>query len=78
MHMIKVAVIGLAFIGLHFTKIEAPTNMQKGAFETAAGYSTHVDNNPSTPQQSGFVGQSTFPAQSSPQYPTNYATSGAV
>ncbi|KAI8385768.1 COPI associated protein-domain-containing protein [Blakeslea trispora] len=68
-----VAAIGIAYVVLHFLKtIEAPSNMQKRAFEDAVGYSAQTDS--SDAQQSTFVGQGNNPTYQ----PTNYANPGTV
>ena len=62
------AATGIAYIVLHFLKsIEAPSNMQKRAFEETVGYSTHL--NDSDSPQSTFVGQGNNPTYQ----PTNDA-----
>ncbi|KAI8378662.1 COPI associated protein-domain-containing protein [Choanephora cucurbitarum] len=68
-----VAASGIAYVVLHFLKsIEAPSNMQKRAFEEAVGYSTQL-NDSDTPQ-STFVGQGNNPTYQ----PTNYANPSPV
>jgi hypothetical protein len=75
---VKVAVFGVAYIALHFFKnIEAPSNMQKRAYEDAIGYSTQVNDNPSPNFQTG--GGYPQPGGGQPTYPSaNYANPGAV
>ncbi|KAG2211771.1 hypothetical protein INT46_003711 [Mucor plumbeus] len=75
---IIVAVFGVAYIALHFFKnIEAPSNMQKRAYEDAIGYSTQVNDNPSPNFQAG--GGYPQPGGGQPTYPSaNYANPGAV
>ncbi|GAA5812641.1 hypothetical protein MFLAVUS_006098 [Mucor flavus] len=77
---IIVLVAGVAYLVLQFTHIEAPTNMQKRAYEDAVGYSTQI-NDQASPHAGGF-GQSSYPQPGSgnpQQYPAaNYASSGAV
>ncbi|KAI7890193.1 COPI associated protein-domain-containing protein [Mucor mucedo] len=76
---IIVLVIGVGFVVLQFTHIEAPSNMQKRAYEDAVGYSTQIGDGTS-PTGAGF-GQDSFSPTSAgnPQYPTaNYASPGAV
>lgn len=66
---------GVAFIVLHFTKVEAPSNMQKRAYEDAVGYSTQVHD---TPHHVGGGGGG-FGQNNETQYPpANYASPGAV
>ncbi|KAG2199081.1 hypothetical protein INT47_005085 [Mucor saturninus] len=76
---IIVLVIGVGFVVLQFTHIEAPSNMQKRAYEDAVGYSTQIGDGTS-PTGAGY-GQDSFSPTSAgnPQYPTaNYASPGAV
>jgi hypothetical protein len=79
-------VFGVAFVALQFTKVEAPSNMQKRAYEDAVGYSTQV-NDGSSPHYGGqsgggFSGGGSYPQTTegaNPQYPpANYANPGAV
>lgn len=68
--------IGVAFVVLHFTHIEAPSNMQKRAYEDAVGYSTQANDAPS-PQYGQSGGG--FAQGGNPQYPSaNYANPGTV
>ncbi|KAI8075906.1 COPI associated protein-domain-containing protein [Gilbertella persicaria] len=68
-----VAAIGIAYVVLHFLKtIEAPSNMQKRAFEDAVGYSSPTDD--ATTHQSTFVGQNNNPTYQ----PSNYANPTAT
>jgi hypothetical protein len=70
-------VFGLAFVVLHFLKnIEAPSNMQKRAYEDAVGYSTQVnDTNPSPNFQQDSYSQ---PGGNPTYQPSNYQSPGAV
>ncbi|KAG1089055.1 hypothetical protein G6F42_020083 [Rhizopus arrhizus] len=75
---IIVLAFGVGYIVLHFFKnIEAPSNMQKRAYEDAVGYSTQVNDTPSPNFQSGGYPQPGVGGQ--PTYPSaNYANPGAV
>jgi hypothetical protein len=73
-------VFGVAYIVLHFTRIEAPSNMQKRAFEDAIGYSNQGSDSPSPGFPQSPYAQNTFPQPgATPTYPpTNYTGPGAV
>ncbi|KAF1798748.1 hypothetical protein FB192DRAFT_1288428 [Mucor lusitanicus] len=74
----KVLAFGVIYIVLHFFRnIDAPSNMQKRAYEDAVGYSTQVNDTPSPNFQSGGYPQPGVGGQ--PTYPSaNYANPGAV
>ncbi|KAI8889671.1 hypothetical protein K501DRAFT_320301 [Backusella circina FSU 941] len=77
---IIVLVFGVAYIILHFTRIEAPSNMQKRAFEDAVGYNSQINDDPPSNFPTSPYAQNTFPQTgAAPTYPpTNYTGPGAV
>ncbi|KAI8974396.1 COPI associated protein-domain-containing protein [Pilobolus umbonatus] len=63
-----IIVCGVAYVILQFVQIEAPSNMQKTAYEETLGYSSRVDDSP-------YINNPT----PNPTYPSaNYTHSGAV